>query len=46
MELDRRQYRGRDEIRHSDVIELDLRQREARDAVVIAIEVRGEEAAA
>ena len=46
MELDRRQYRVRDEIRHSDVIKFDLRQREARDAAATAIKVRGEEAAA
>ena len=46
MELDRRQHRVRDEIRYSDVIKLDLRQREARDTAATAIEIRGEEAAA
>ena len=45
MELDRRQYRVRDKIRHFNIIKLDLRQRETRDTAATVIKVRGEKAA-
>ncbi len=46
MELDCRQHRVQNDIRYDKVIQLNLRQREARDTTTTTIKVRGKEVAA